>query len=85
MTNSFHIAVIGLGYVGLPLALALSKKMSVVGFDISGDKIQNLQEGIAPTEIASAQDHQKLICPIYQRIISIREMQFLYCCSSNSC
>ena len=30
-----HIAVIGLGYVGLPLAIELSKKYDVLGFDIN--------------------------------------------------
>lgn len=37
-----QIAVIGLGYVGLPLALALAKHFSVVGFDVSSDRIAAL-------------------------------------------
>jgi len=37
-----NVAVIGLGYVGLPLAVELSKKMPVVGFDISCERIQEL-------------------------------------------
>ena len=32
------LAVIGLGYVGLPIALEFSKKISVIGFDINIDK-----------------------------------------------
>ena len=36
------IAVIGLGYVGLPLAVAFAEKYKVVGFDISADRIQEL-------------------------------------------
>lgn len=39
------ICVIGLGYVGLPLAVALSKHYSVVGFDINQERIQELQKG----------------------------------------
>ncbi|NCP62161.1 MAG: nucleotide sugar dehydrogenase [Alphaproteobacteria bacterium] len=39
------ICVIGLGYVGLPLAVALSKHYSVVGFDINQERIQELQRG----------------------------------------
>ena len=43
------IAVIGLGYVGLPLALAFSKKNSVIGFDINKNRIKNLIKGIDDT------------------------------------
>lgn len=39
------ISVIGLGYVGLPLAVALAKKFSVVGFDIDTDRISELRAG----------------------------------------
>lgn len=39
------IAVIGLGYVGLPLALAFSEKYPVIGFDINAHRIQELQAG----------------------------------------
>ncbi len=39
------IAVIGLGYVGLPLAIAFSKRASVIGYDISTDKIELYKKG----------------------------------------
>ena len=39
------IAVIGLGYVGLPLAIEFSKKYKVVGFDIDKSRIKELEEG----------------------------------------
>ena len=39
------IAVIGLGYVGLPLAVALSKSYTVVGYDISEHRVRELKEG----------------------------------------
>lgn len=44
------IAVIGLGYVGLPLAVAFSKRASVIGYDISIDKIDLYKKGIDPTK-----------------------------------
>ncbi len=40
-----HIAVIGLGYVGMPLALMLSKHMRVTGFDIEAARVNELQNG----------------------------------------
>lgn len=43
------VAVVGLGYVGLPLALAFGKKMNTIGFDISEHKLQSYREGVDPT------------------------------------
>jgi len=54
------IAIIGLGYVGLPLAVAFGEKYSVVGLDINTDRIVNLKKGVDTTlqctshEIANA-------------------------------
>lgn len=44
------IAVIGLGYVGLPLALELAKHFSVIGFDINEERVGLMQQGIDPSE-----------------------------------
>lgn len=44
--NKQRIAVIGLGYVGLPLAVALSKKFKVIGFDKKKQRIKKLKLGI---------------------------------------
>jgi UDP-N-acetyl-D-galactosamine dehydrogenase len=44
------LAVIGLGYVGLPLALEFSKKVSVIGFDIKEERIQMMKQGIDPSK-----------------------------------
>ncbi|BBI33130.1 UDP-N-acetyl-D-galactosamine dehydrogenase [Cohnella abietis] len=41
-----HIAIVGLGYVGLPLAVAFSKRTNVIGFDISNHKIESYRMGI---------------------------------------
>ena len=50
------IAIIGLGYVGLPLAHAFSYKYDVVGFDISQGRIDELKNGIDRTfELSNAQ------------------------------
>lgn len=43
------IAVIGLGYVGLPLALVFAKKFSVIGFDISEPRVEMMKNGIDPS------------------------------------
>ena len=44
------VAVVGLGYVGLPLAVAFAKHVPTIGFDISEEKINLYKQGIDPTE-----------------------------------
>lgn len=54
--HNTKIAIIGLGYVGLPLAHAFSEKYSVVGFDISTWRIEELNRGIDRTlELSASQ------------------------------
>jgi UDP-N-acetyl-D-galactosamine dehydrogenase len=59
--NQEKIAVIGLGYVGLPLAVEFGKQRQVLGFDINAARIAELQAGrdstleVAPDELAQAQ------------------------------
>lgn len=43
------VAVIGLGYVGMPLAIAFAKKVNVIGFDLDLNKINLYKSGIDPT------------------------------------
>jgi UDP-N-acetyl-D-galactosamine dehydrogenase len=50
------IAVIGLGYVGLPLAVEFGKKYEVIGFDIKPERIDELQQGIDSTLEVSSDD-----------------------------
>lgn len=44
------ISVIGLGYVGMPIAVAFAKKVDVIGYDISKEKIELYENGIDPTK-----------------------------------
>lgn len=58
--SDLKIAVIGLGYVGLPLAVEFGKKVSVIGFDIHKKRIEELQGGqdhtleVSPEELQQA-------------------------------
>jgi UDP-N-acetyl-D-galactosamine dehydrogenase len=45
MKSGFRIVVVGLGYVGLPLAVALSRKFDVIGFDLDPERIAELKHG----------------------------------------
>ena len=48
MTN-IKIAIIGLGYVGMPLAAAFSSKFKVFGFDLNSTRINELKNGFDRT------------------------------------
>jgi UDP-N-acetyl-D-galactosamine dehydrogenase len=43
------LGIIGLGYVGLPLAVEFAKKYKVIGYDINVDRINELKSGIDHT------------------------------------
>ena len=50
--NNFRIAIIGLGYVGLPLAIEFGKKYKVLGFDININRVDELKNGSDRTKEA---------------------------------
>lgn len=50
------IALIGLGYVGLPIALEFARNMSVIGFDINSKRVQMMKEGIDPCKEIPSED-----------------------------
>jgi UDP-N-acetyl-D-galactosamine dehydrogenase len=52
------IAIIGLGYVGLPLAIALGEHYEVIGFDINSKRVQELQNGFDRTGEATKEQIQ---------------------------
>ena len=59
-TSATNIAVIGLGYVGLPLAVEFGKKQKVIGFDINRKRVDELKKGhdftleVSETDLATA-------------------------------
>lgn len=58
LSNNPHnkIAIIGLGYVGLPLAVAFAKKYLVIGYDINTDRINELNNAIDQTNEVTSKD-----------------------------
>ena len=50
------IAVVGLGYVGLPLAVAFGKQFDTIGFDLSTDKVENYRRHVDPTGEVSGEE-----------------------------
>ncbi|BCO08606.1 UDP-N-acetyl-d-glucosamine 6-dehydrogenase WbpA [Desulfolithobacter dissulfuricans] len=56
--QSTRVAVIGLGYVGLPLAVEFSKKLPTTGFDLNSRRISELKRGIDVTREVSSEELQ---------------------------
>ena len=52
------LAVIGLGYVGLPIALEFAKKIKVVGFDINPDRVSMMQNHVDPSNELTSSDFE---------------------------
>ena len=56
------LSVVGLGYVGLPIALAFAEHLDVIGFDINAERVAMMKEGIDPSgEIEPDQFQNKRI------------------------
>ena len=58
LSRKKKLAVIGLGYVGLPIALEFARKISVIGFDIKPDRIDMMKKGIDPSNELSPSDFE---------------------------
>lgn len=70
------LAVIGLGYVGLPVALEFAKYIKVIGFDINVERVEMMRKGIDPSkELASAAFEGKDIQFTYT-VEDLKEAQF---------
>lgn len=50
LNKETKLSVIGLGYVGLPIALEFAKKIAVIGFDIKADRVEMMKNKIDPSE-----------------------------------
>ena len=59
--NNRKIAIIGLGYVGLPLAVEFAKKYKVVGFDINAQRVAELSKGKDHTLEVSSKELKKVL------------------------
>jgi UDP-N-acetyl-D-glucosamine/UDP-N-acetyl-D-galactosamine dehydrogenase len=56
LSKEAKLSVIGLGYVGLPIALEFAKKIKVIGFDIKEDRVEKMRNRIDPSEELVAED-----------------------------
>ena len=62
--NNARVAIIGLGYVGLPLAVEFGKKRDVIGFDINASRVEALRSGYDSTLEVSEEELRTLMNPL---------------------
>jgi UDP-N-acetyl-D-galactosamine dehydrogenase len=61
LEKEYKISIIGLGYVGLPLALAFSAHYKVVGYDVNAKRVSELNKGVDSNLDVSVNDNSNLI------------------------
>ncbi len=70
------LAVIGLGYVGLPIALEFARKISVIGFDISSKRVEMMKQGIDPSNEMEKKDFDGCEITFTDSLDVLREAKF---------
>ncbi|WP_018342462.1 nucleotide sugar dehydrogenase [Cytophaga aurantiaca] len=70
------LAVIGLGYVGLPIALAFAKKIKVIGFDINSSRIELMKKDVDPSGELNATDFQNSEIVFTNDLTVLKEASF---------
>ena len=70
------LSVVGLGYVGLPIAVAFAKKVDVIGFDLNAKKIELYKNGIDPTHEVGDDAISKTTVEFVADEMCLRETKF---------
>jgi len=70
------IAVIGLGYVGMPIAVAFAKKVDVIGFDLNKKKIELYKSGVDPTNEVGNEEIKKTTVEFTDDETKLKEAKF---------
>lgn len=70
------LAVIGLGYVGLPIALEFAKKIKVIGFDINAQRVEMMRNGIDPSNELEASSFENCDIEFTNELDVLRKASF---------
>src|SRR6476661_3009015 len=71
-----RLAVIGLGYVGLPIALEFAKKIRVIGFDINSRRVQMMQKHTDPSKELDASAFENCDIEFTDQIDVLKDAKF---------
>lgn len=70
------LAVIGLGYVGLPIALEFARKIKVVGFDINAERVEMMKKGIDPSNELESEEFEGCDIEFTADLEDLKEVDF---------
>ena len=70
------LAVIGLGYVGLPIALDFARKIKVVGFDINQERVNMMKNSVDPSNELESSDFDGCDIEFTANIDDLKDVQF---------
>jgi len=70
------LGVIGLGYVGLPIALEFARKIKVVGFDINAERVELMKNNIDPSEELTAKDFEGCDIEFTHKLEDLEDVNF---------
>ncbi len=76
LNKEAKLSLIGLGYVGLPIALAFARKISVVGFDINAARVELMKKGIDPSDELEAEDFRDTDITFTNQLDVLKEASF---------
>tara|TARA_B110000285_G_scaffold120268_1_gene136035 strand:+ start:499 stop:1803 length:1305 start_codon:yes stop_codon:yes gene_type:complete len=76
LNKEAKLAVVGLGYVGLPIALEFAKKISVIGFDINAERVEMMQNNVDPSKELEASDFNNSDIQFTANMDELKEAQF---------
>ena len=71
------IAIVGLGYVGMPIAVAFAKKVQVIGYDLNAAKIELYKQGIDPTNEVGTEGVKNTTVDFTSDEKKLREAKFI--------
>ncbi len=76
LSRKKKMAVIGLGYVGLPIALEFAKKISVIGYDIKADRVEMMKNKVDPSKELTSRDFEGCDIHFTADLEDLREASF---------
>ncbi|MEI6488571.1 MAG: nucleotide sugar dehydrogenase [Bacteroidota bacterium] len=76
LNKEAKIALIGLGYVGLPIALAFAKKVKVIGFDINEERVKMMQNKLDPSQELDSKEFEGCDIEFTTSIDVLRQANF---------
>ncbi|MBN1415318.1 MAG: nucleotide sugar dehydrogenase [Bacteroidales bacterium] len=76
LNKEAKLSLIGLGYVGLPIALAFARKISVIGFDINAARVELMKKNIDPSDELVAEDFRDTDITFTNQLDVLKEASF---------